>query len=43
MSIISKPLYPQKRTLELILEMSALCQKRTYALHQNAAVDEVIE
>src|SRR5262249_31685422 len=23
------PLYPQKRTLELSLEMSALCQKRT--------------
>src|SRR6516164_3052283 len=26
------PLYPQKRTLELSLEMSALCQKRTCRL-----------
>ena|SRR6516164_9260452 len=26
------PLYPQKQTLELSLEMSALCHKRTYAL-----------
>ena len=24
------PLYPQKRTLELSLEMSALCQKQTF-------------
>jgi hypothetical protein len=28
------PLYPQKRTLELTLGMSALCQKRTHALQQ---------
>src|SRR5262249_10162558 len=26
------PLYPQKRTLELSRVMSALCQKRTYAV-----------
>jgi|307.fasta_scaffold185320_2 hypothetical protein len=28
---------PQKQTLELILEMSALCQKRTHALQQSVA------
>ena len=27
------PLYPQKRTLELSLEMSALCQKETSTAH----------
>ena len=30
----SCPLYPQKRTMELNREMSALCQKRTYAMQQ---------
>jgi hypothetical protein len=28
------PLYPQKRTSELSRGMSALCQKRTYAVQQ---------
>src|SRR5215471_14125488 len=32
------PLYPQKQTLELSLEMSALCQKRTHAPQQNWAL-----
>ena len=27
-----RPLYPQERTLELKLEMSALCQKQTSGL-----------
>jgi hypothetical protein len=30
------PLYPQKRTLELNREMSALCQKQPHALHHPA-------
>src|SRR6516162_8981713 len=29
------PLYPRKRTLELSRAMSAMCQKRTYALQQS--------
>ena len=32
------PLYPQKRTLELSLEMSALCQKQTYAVHKKTSL-----
>src|SRR6516225_12302773 len=31
------PLYPQKRTLEISHGMSALCQKQTHALQQNAS------
>ena len=31
------PLYPQKRTLIEQVEMSALCQKRTYALQQKSS------
>src|SRR5262249_36499487 len=31
------PLYPQKLTLELSREMSALCQKRTHALQQSTS------
>jgi hypothetical protein len=32
------PLYPQKRTNRKRFDMSALCQKRTYALQQFAAL-----
>jgi len=31
-------LYPQKRTLELNRAMSALCQKRTYAMQQKTSL-----
>src|SRR5262249_55975261 len=31
------PLYPQKRTLDLAREMSALCQKRTHAMQHKSA------
>jgi len=32
------PLYPQKQTLELSRVMSALCQKRTYAVQQSSSL-----
>jgi hypothetical protein len=34
--LIACPLYPQKRTLELSREMSAMCQKRTSPPYSNA-------
>jgi hypothetical protein len=33
-----RPLYPQKQTLELSRVMSALCQKRTYAVQQKGGL-----
>jgi hypothetical protein len=37
------PLYPQKRTLELILEMSALCQKQTFrAAERTSLFDHLV-
>src|SRR5215471_9600561 len=36
------PLYPQKRTLVEPVGMSALCQKRTYALQQRFLFDHVV-
>jgi hypothetical protein len=36
------PLYPQKRTLEDITSMSALCQKRTHAPQQKGLFDHLV-
>src|SRR6516162_339076 len=36
------PLYPQKRTLELSRGMSALCQKRTYAVQQKSLFNHLV-